>query len=379
MRIFKLAMVLILCVALLVGCWDKVEIEDRIFVLGIGIDKAKNEEKSQPTDRYVINFVSPIVAALKDGGGEGEAFGTYKTVSSIFTFGLNQMYERMDKKLSFHHTRILIFGEDLLKDETLFKEVLDAVGRANEFHRNMYVFAVSGRADEVFKVKPKYTSLLTTYISGIADNNLYQSSIYRMPAYEMYDNLINFEGDTVIPTLRASEEETKVSGVGIIKNYKLIGYLGDKDSETLNWLNNKASGGIIEGEYNGIQIPYKYNDFNTSLVLDKVEGEKLYLTYNMVAEGITTEYIWGETLLDQKLLDTLEKNLEKNIEDRCKSVTSKFQEEFKVDLVGISEHLQKHNPQIYKSIEKDYESSFVSDMVIEVKAKVSIRRVGTIE
>ncbi len=379
MKIFKLVLVLTLCVALLVGCWDKVEIEDRIFVLGIGIDKAKNEEKSQPTDRYVINFVSPIVAALKDGGGKGEAFDTYKTVSSIFTFGLNQMYERMDKKLSFHHTRILIFGEDLLKDDTLFKEMLDAIGRSNEFHRNMYVFAVSGRADEVFKVKPQYTSLLTTYISGIADNNLYQSSIYRMPAYEMYDNLINFEGDTVIPTLRASEEETKVSGVGIIKNYKLIGYLGDKDSETLNWLNNKASGGIIEGKYNGVQIPYKYNDFNTSLALDKVEGEKLYLTYNMVAEGITTEYIWGEKLLDQKLLDTIEKNLEKTIEDRCKSVISKFQEEFKVDLVGISEHLQKHNPQIYKSIEKDYESSFVSDMVIEVKAKVSIRRVGTIE
>ncbi len=379
MKIFKLVLVLILCVALLVGCWDKVEIEDRIFVLGIGIDKAKNEEKSQPTDRYVINFVSPIVAALKDGGSKVEAFGTYKTVSSIFTFGLNQMYERMDKKLSFHHTRILIFGEDLLKDETLFKEVLDAVGRSTEFHRNMYVFAVSGRADEVFKVKPKYTSLLTAYISGIADNNLYQSSIYKMPAYEMYDNLINFEGDTVIPTLRASEEETKVSGVGIIKNYKLIGYLGDKDSETLNWLNNKASGGIIEGEYKGVQIPYKYNDFNTSLMLDKVEGDKLYLTYNMVTEGITTEYIWGEKLLDQKLIDTLEKNIEKNIEDRCKSVISKFQKEFKVDLVGISEHLQKHNPTIYKSIEKDYESSFASNMVIEVKAKVSIRRVGTIE
>lgn len=368
-----------LCAGLLAGCWDKVEIEDRIFVLGIGIDKANEEEKSQPNDRYVINFVSPIVAALKSKGGGGETFSTYKTVSSIFTFGLNQLYERMDKKLSFNHTRILIFGEDLLKDEVLFKEVLDAVGRSNEFHRNMYVFVVHGRADEVFKIKPKHTNLLAMYISGIAENNLYQSSIYRMPAYKMYDNLENFKGNTIIPSLRASKEEAKVSGVGIIKNYKLTGYLNDKDSETLNWLNNTANGGIIEGEYRGVQIPYKYNDFNTSIVVDKTEGGKLYLTYNMSAEGSATEYMWGEKLLEQKLLDTLEKSMEKSIEDRSKDVVSKFQKEFKVDLIGIAEHLRKHNLKIYKSIEKDYDSFFTDNMVIDVKAKVSIRRVGTIE
>lgn len=379
MRTFKLVLTLILCVVLLAGCWDKVEIEDRLFVLGIGVDKAKEEEKIQPTDRYVINFVSPIVAALKKGGGGGDTFSTYKTVSSIFTFGLNQMYEKMDKKLSFQHTRILIFGEDLLKDEGLFKEVLDAVGRSHEFHRNMYVFVVVGRSEEVFKLKPKYTSLLAMYISGIAENNLYQSSIYKMPAYQMYDNLTNFDGDTVIPSLRVSKEEAKVSGVGIIKNYKLIGYLDDKDSETLNWLNNSANGGIIQAKHNGIEIPYNYNDFNTRLVLDKVEGDKIYLTYNMEAEGSVEEYIWGENLMEQKLLDTLEKGLEKTIEERSKSVIDKLKNDFKVDLIGVESYLRKHHSPIYKPIEKDYEGFFTNNIVIKINAKVSIRRVGTIE
>jgi spore germination protein KC len=356
-----------------------VEIEDRLFVLAIGIDKVKEEEKLQPTDRYAINFVSPIVAALKKGGGGGDTFSTYKTVSSIFTFGLNQMYERMDKKLSFQHTRVLIFGEDIIKDEVLFKEVLDAVGRSHEFHRNMYVFAVPGRAEEVFKIKPKYTSVLAMYITGIAENNLYQSSIYKMPAYQMYDNLANFDGNTVIPSLRASEDEAKVSGVGIIKNYKLIGYLDDKDSETLNWLNNKANGGLIAAKYNEIDIPYIYNDFNTTLVLDKVEGDKLYLTYSMEIEGSAEEYTWSENLMDQKLLDTLEKSLAKTIEDRSKAVIDKFKNEFKVDLIGINSYLRKHHEPIYKSIEGDYEKFFTNNMIINIKAKVSIRRVGTIE
>jgi spore germination protein KC len=378
-RTFKLGLALVLCVVLLAGCWDKVEIEDRLFVLAIGIDKAKEEEKLQPTDRYIINFVSPVVAALKDWAGEGETFKTYKTTSSIFTFGLNQMYERMDKKLSFQHTRVLIFGEDLLKDEKLFKEVLDAVGRSHEFHRNMYVFAVPGEAEAVFKIKPKYTSLLAMYITGIAENNVYQSSIYKMPAYQMYDNLTNFDGNTVIPSLRASEDEAKVSGVGIIKNYKLIGYLDDKDSETLNWLNNSANGGLIAVKHNELEIPFIYNDFNTKLVLNKVEGDKVYLTYNMEVEGSAEEYIWGESLMEQKLLDAVEKGLEKTIEDRSKSLIDKLKNEFKVDLIGVGPYLRKHHSAIYKSIEKDYESFFTKNVEINIKAKVSIRRVGTIE
>lgn len=377
MKIFRVAILLLLCISMLTSCWDKIEIEDRVFVLGIGIDKAEEADKSQPTDKYVIHFASPIVGALKEGGSE--TFTTYKTAASVFAFGLNQMYERMDKKLSFQHTRALIFGEELLKDEKLFKEILDAVGRSHEFHRNMYIFAVPGKAEEVFQIKPKFAKLITEYLSGITENNLYQSSIYKMPAYDMYNNLINNNGDTVIPTLRPSKEEAKISGVGIIKDFKLVGYLDDRGSETLNWLNNTANGGVIESKHKEAFVPFKYNDFTTDLVLDKVEGDKLYFTYKMEAEGSAEEYMWGEKLLEQAVLDDVEKVLEKNIEDRSKAVVKKFQEEFKVDLIGIGDYLRKHHPQIYKSIEKDYESYFSNKVVININARVSVRRVGITE
>ncbi len=377
MKKFKLAVLLLCCVLILAGCWDKVEIEDRIFVLGIGVDKAAEEDKKLPADRYVINFASPIPGALKDGGAE--TFTTYKTVSSIFSLGLNQMYERMDKKPFFQHTRIMIFGEDLLKDDVLFREMLDAVGRNHDFHRNMYVFVAPGKAEDVFKIKPKFSKLLATYIAGIADNSQYQSSIYKMPAYQLYNNLIDTDGDTVIPTLKASKEEANVSGVGIIKNYKLIGYLEDEDTETLNWLNNKAKGGIIASQYNGVEIPYKYNDFSTKLSLEKVEGDKLYFTYDIVVEGSAEEYIWDENLMDASLLNKLQSTLEKKIESRSKSLIAKLQGEYKIDLLGVGEYLQKHHPDIYESIEKDYENYFANNMVFDIKPKVFIRRVGTIQ
>lgn len=378
MKSFKL-LALLLCITMLAGCWDKVEIEDRLFVLGIGVDKAKEEEKVHPNDRYSINFASPIVGALKEGGGGGESFNTYKTMAEIFTFGLNQMYERMDKKLSFQHTRILLFGEDLLKDDVMFRQVLDAVARSHEFHRNMYVFAIPGRTDDVFKIKPIYTKLLTPYLAGIAENNIYQSSIYKLSALDMYNNLINSEGDTLMSVLKPSKTEAKASGAAVIKDYKLVGYIEDKDCETINWLNNKAKGGIIEGEHEGVKVPFRYYDFRTSTKLDKVEGNKVYISYYMETEGSSEEYIWGRNLLDQKVLYDVENAVEKNMESRTKDLVSKFQKDFKVDLIGVGDFLRKHHPEVYKAIENDYESFFENNIVVDVKAKAIIRRVGTIE
>lgn len=376
MKSFKI-LLMVLCITLLVGCWDKVEIEDRVFVLGIGVDKLKEEEKVHPEDRYAVNFASPIVGALKDGGDE--AFNTYKTMSEIFTFGLNQMYERMDKKLSFQHTRILLFGDELLKDDVMFREVLDAMGRSHEFHRNMYVFAVPGGTEAAFKVKPIFTKLLAPYIAGIAENSVYQSSIYKLPAYDMYNNLINSEGDTIMPVIKPSKTEVKVSGAGIIKDYKLTAYLDDRDCETLNWLNNNAKGGIIEGKHEGVKVPFRYYEFKTSMELTKVQGDKIYITYNMETEGSSEEYIWGRNLLDQKVLDDVEKAIEKNMEDRGKDLIGRFQKEYKVDLIGVGDFIRKHHPNIYKSIEKNYDNFFSNNIVIDVKAKAAIRRVGTIE
>ncbi|MDF2519525.1 MAG: germination protein Ger(x)C family [Clostridia bacterium] len=376
MRSFKLAAVL-LCVLLLAGCWDKVEIEDRIFVLGIGVDKVKEEEKVHPDDKYAINFASPIVSSLKDGGGE--TFNTYKTMSEIFTFGLNQMYERMDKKLSFQHTRILLFGDDILKDDILFREVLDAIGRSHEFHRNMYVFAVPGRTEEVFKVKPVFTKFLATYIAGVADNNLYQSSILKVPAYDMYNELTDTEGNVIIPVIKPAKEEIKVSGARVIKNYKLIGNLDDRECETLNWLRDEANGGLIEGEHEGVKLPFIYYEFKTKMELTKVEGDKIYITFSMDAEGSSEEYIWGRNLLDQEVLNKAETAIEKNIEKRGEDLVRKFQKEYKVDLIGISSFIRKYHPNIYKTIEKDYDNFFENNIVVDIKADAVIRRVGVIE
>ena len=371
------AAAILLCVLLLTGCWDKIEIEDRLFVLSIGVDSVELAEKKASKDKYTLSFVSPVVDQIKEG--PGPAFRTYKTVDSSIIMSLSQLLERFSKKQYFGHTRNIFFGEDVLKDEKLLKEILDGISRYHEFHNSMYAYIVPGRAEEVFKVKPMYDKLLAPYIAGIIENSDYTSKVIKLTLSEMAIMLENQKGGLVIPRINPGKEEVKISGAGVLKDYKLIGYLDDQETSVYNWLTDKAKGGDIAVEYKGISTVFRHFDFDRKIELSKVENGNIYLNYIMETEGSIEEFMIGKEILDNVLLKEISREVEKRIENEGEKLIKKFQQEFKADLIGARDYLSKYQPKLYKTIEKDYEKFFTDSMVIEVTANVNIRRVGLIK
>ena len=368
---------LLFCVLLLAGCWDQIEIEDRLFVLGIGVDKTKEEEKKTPEDRYTLSFVSPVVDQVKEG--PGPAFKTYKTVNNTVIMSLFQLMERFSQKQFYGHTRAIFFGEDIMKDEKLLKGVIDGISRYEELHNSMFAYIVPGYAEDVFQVKPMFDKLLIPYITGITENSDYTSKVMKLSLADMLIMLADQKGSLVIPKLLPEKEEVKLNGAGVIKDYKLIGYLGDQEVSVYNWLTGKARGGNISIENKDISVAFRHFTFRRDIKLSKIEDEKIYLNYNMETEGSIGEYTLERRVLDDALLKELDKEVEKRIEGESERLVKKFQEEFRVDLIGVKEYLSKYHPKLFKTIEKDYEKYFTDNIIINVTADVHIRRVGLIK
>ena len=373
----RVAAVFMLCILLLTGCWDKIEIEDRLFVLAIGIDKVKEEERKTPEDRYTLSFVAPMVDQVKEG--QGPAFKTYKTVNNTVIMSLSQLLERFSQKQFFGFTRAIFFGEDIMKDEKLLKGVIDGVSRYHELHNSMYVYIVPGRAEDVFKVEPMYDRLLMPYIVGITENSDYTSKVLKLSLSDMIIKLADQEGGLVIPKLTPDKDEVKMNGAGVLKDYKLIGYLGDQEVAVYNWLTDKAQGGNISVEHDDVSVGFRHFTFRRNIELSKVEGGKIYLSYKMETEGSIEEYMLGKKILDDALLKEIEKELKKRIEGESEKLIKKFQEEFRIDLIGTKDYLSKYQPKLFKTIEKDYDKYFTDNIVIKVTADVHIRRVGLIK
>ena len=199
------------------------------------------------------------------------------------------------------------------------------------------------------------------------------SHIASMVPVESMIMLENQKGGLVIPRINPGKEEVKISGAGVLKDYKLIGYLDDQETSVYNWLTDKAKGGDIAVEYKGISTVFRHFDFDRKIELSKVENGNIYLNYIMETEGSIEEFMIGKEILDNVLLKEISREVEKRIENEGEKLIKKFQQEFKTDLIGARDYLSKYQPKLYKTIEKDYEKFFTDSLVIEVTANVNIR------
>lgn len=373
MKIAKLFMILLYTI-LLTGCWDKIEIEDRSFILSIGVDKSPKEETEPEGKRYIMTLVNPDTAKAEEG--KVLDFITFDTEATSYTTGTIHLLQRFSKDHSYEHTKVIIFGEELLKDEILVKDILDAFTRGHQFHTSMLVYMVPGKAADVFKVKPKMKSLLAYYITGIAEHEDVATRIGKTSFLDFTKSIATNEGDAIMPILIPSEDEVEAEGMGIIKDFKLIGKLDEEETIAYKWLNNKTRGGVIEIEKPEYSIPFTYYSFKRKISLDRIEEGKIYFNYSMETEGAIEEYTLGKKLLDNDILQEIERELGDNIEKRCDKLVKKLQEEHAVDLIGIREYLSKYHPKIYDTVSQNYHDFFQNRVVIDVKADAKVRRIG---
>ncbi len=373
-----LAAIVILFTLMAAGCWDKVEIEDRMFTLAIGVDDIKKGNQKAPEANYTFTFAAPVLEEMKEES-KGTAFETFESVSCDIIHSQSQLFQRFSQKQYFGLTRSILFGEGVMKDEKLLKDIVDGAYRYHELQNTMYTYIVQGRAEEAFKVKPKYDKLLMRYIAGITDNSNYNSNILKMNLSDAIIMLLENKGGLVIPRLIADKDEIRVSGAGVIKGYKLAGYLGDDEVSSYSRLRNKARGGSIPVEVEGIPTVFRHFRFKRNIELLKVEGGKIYLDYKMELEGSVEEYSLDKMVLDYRFIREAEREVKKKIETEGEKLARRFQKEFRTDLIGAGDYLSKYHPKLFKTIERDYDKYFTDNIEIKVTANVHIRRVGLIK
>lgn len=380
MKKIRILSMLMACMLLLTGCWDKVELEDRAFVLAIGVDKADGKSEDNESgilDKYSFSFANPDTAKAEEG--KVNDYVTFEVQAPSYHIAITRLLQRFAQYHTYEHTKALIFGKELLEDEVLFKAILDAFRRGTQFNTSMYVFMTLGEAADILKAKPKMKSLLAYYITGIAENEKYATSVGNVSFLDFARQLLDNEGDGVIPDIELHEDGLISKNLGIIKDYKHIGHLNTTEAIAWKWLNGKARGGVIEIEDGSISIPFNFSHFSRKIYLDKIEDGKIYLIYNMKTEGSIEEYTLEKDLMEKEKLASLESKIEQKIRKDSLELVKKMQEEYKVDLLGVREYLFKYHPRVYEEIKDNFDENFEKNIIIDVKVDVSIRRIGKIK
>jgi len=124
------------------GCWDGVEIEERVFAVAIGIDAAEEG-------------VSFSIARARLETGDDEDCAEPPTTGQNLYEAIQKMDARSSRKLTLGQAKAVVFGTALLEDAELFREVVKTLENNREIDRTIAVLAAdSDYLAEVLNARP---------------------------------------------------------------------------------------------------------------------------------------------------------------------------------------------------------------------------------
>jgi len=367
-RQVSLIALMIICTCFLTGCWNYREIEQLAIVSGVAIDK-NGEDKVLVTIETVSVQQDQKQSTLKP---------VYIQSVGITFFGaIRSMIAVEGKRLYWSHAKVAIISEEIAKEG--ISSVLDFISRDAEVREDMWVLLSREKsAREIFNSKPEFESILSFQI----DNTMRaQESVSRYPAVELYeflDNIGSKEASTTIPTIKLIENRGKtevyITGAAIIKKNKLLGYLGETDTRSMLWVQNKLKGGIYpikDAADTQINVALEIFKNKTRIKPELRDGVPI-IKINILTDVNIGEIMGYEDFISEKGRSLLEKDAEAQIKKDIEDLIEKAQKEYKTDFLGFGESIKRSMPNVWRSIEKEWNEIFM-DIETSVEVDISIK------
>ena len=385
----------------LTGCWDKVELEERGLVLAIGIDKfedsAKNEKIiSSGEQRLIFSLSLPDVSEVVNSDDNSNKQKdteqmpkkeevsitkneeVKKAVSSSVISAMNLADTYSEKNLYYGHTKVVVLGNDLLKDKQLFKETIDSLERNKEINRKLIVLSTNSDAQDILEFVPKEQNKIGLFISEFYQNNQNNLSMtFKQDLESVIQDLLK-TGNTVIPQINIEDGVAKITGLSLIKDYRLIGNLNEELTRNYLFITNKLKSGEIEVFFEDVFIPLKIVKAKTNITMEDT-GKNIVCYIKTYIEGNILEYSLNKNIMfDEKKYNEVTKMYEKRLIDEIFKTINFVKYNYDFDIFNIKEIAKKNFNKIYKKYNLESKNIY-ENIDFKVVPEVKIRSAGSIK
>lgn len=344
-------MVLLLTVAcLLSGCKDMTQIENRDFILAMGIGFEQEE--------YKITYSRPDLSALTGQAvGEEEQFlVTYTGQNMIDTE--NKYKKSFDKQLDLRHLKVIILDYTIGNNEGKLEELLSYMENKYEISRNTLVFYTMDPADSLLELDKNSSGSIGENIEQMYQNNADYREVAKTTIGDLINGKYQLEKTHLIPNLQVVEEGIALSGVALFSKNKYISLLEKENFIYLTFLFGKGQGENITIENNQVI---------------QIKNIKTYITYALKSRKpfiVIKVEGRGESLKSGLYGDSY-RLLNKELKGKMGEVCRQLIKGKKVDFLNLYR----------KSIYKDKEmwnlyqgnmDAFLEDMIVHIVTDITI-------
>jgi spore germination protein KC len=377
---YKIATLLILILQLLftTGCWDRLDLNKRAIVVGLGFDSSPYEDKILVSTQIIdpTNVKTPQTA----GGGDGQPFWVATSQGTTVFEAIRAMTEISSRKLFLPHNQIIIFGEDLAKKG--IKDYLDMLMRDYEFRETNWIIVSEGKAEDILATKTRINNIAAFFIRDLVTEQRFNS---RVAAINIKDLSVKITSKTTAPTTSyihlentGQEKKLNLSHTAVFDhNMKMVGTLNDRESRGLLWVLGEVKGGIIVVENPHGKGIYSLEILQAkSKIIPEFRDGKPIITVRIKESSNLGETSCSEDLIKPEVWKSLASLQNEAIRQEIGIALSKAQE-LEADIFGFGEAFHKKHPRLWKEMEPNWQEIFPS-LEVEIIVESIVRKPGLV-
>ncbi len=376
MKTLYKAMLIILAVLLLCGCWNRRELDSLGVVLGIGIDQGERQGEVSLTVQTEKTARSG--GAEGGGGGDEASFLNLTNIGSdLFTI-IRDYNSEVTRKLYFPHNQVIVLGEDFAKVGV--RSQLDLLLRDPETRMTVSVMVVKGKAKDVLNADPRLEPSPALDLSGLVRSQRFSSEAPDVNLFEFFSMLICPASAPIAPLIRLeTDDEGKqkavMAGTAVFKDDVMIGELNGVQTRGMLWVRGEVRSGILnvpdeDGHTVSMEI-FEVKSKVTPVILP--DGTPM-IKVEINESGNIGSQQGTINQANTKTVKELEKKTAEVIKNEIELTIAKAQE-MKADIFGFGTKFIKYQPKAWKTMEDNWPETFAT-LKVEVTVKADIKGTG---
>lgn len=359
------------------GCGYK-DIDKRFFVVSIGIDLNENKEKSEKKYNIILKLAVP--SNLQQTSPTGPKFILIEQKGDSITEAVRLVKSHVDRELDFSHSKIIVFGDSLLREENLV-QLLDWFTRRRDIQSIAWMAVGAPTAKEVLDIQPESEPLASNTLFLSFSDGTESSYIIPVPLFALYKRMYERGLDAVLPVIEAKKKKKLLHidhGV-LLNKTKIAGDMTPNETKLFNILNNEARKLELwmQSKKPKTASHQQKNDFSLSVIQSKakvklsVKNNKLIVHYSIKMKA-NLEEVHGNNKINLK---KYEKAAEKKLNKEARQFLIRLQY-LDVDPLGLgmayrANHMKKES--WTKWLKLYHEAKFKVDTSIKIESTGSIR------
>lgn len=371
MKCLQLILVLLLLSITQTGCWNRVELTENGYIMGVAIDQIK-----PGTLKLSAQLYKPGQTTGGQGGKQDNPFFNIETRSESIFDAVRDITLHLGRKGQFSHMRVIIIDEKIAKREDLIS-LLEFFYRDHEPRLSTKVLISEGEASEFLKIKPLIEQTITQQLNRMQEiGNVGTGKVPNVNLLELSQALKSQVPNIALPVASIKKDEVILVGMAMIKKGKMIGTLRGKQTENVHMLSDQFKTGVLQipcekarkeekNSTESIEIKTVKSKIKPNLKTDPLQVKVDVAIAGDISELKCTKF---EKREDQ---EKFQKKVQKLVEERLKA-TIRFTQKEKIDLIGLGNQIYRKNPRLWKEWKKDWDNRY-STAKFEMKVDFDIR------